>query len=65
MSSEERQRIIREQGSRPAKAEQEESARLGREAVGQQESERQAGQEDGRGKAPMAEDDASKPRPRR
>jgi hypothetical protein len=65
MSSEERQRTIREHGSRPAEAEKEEAARTGREAVGRQESERQTEQVDGHGTAPMAEDDASKPRPRR
>jgi len=65
MSSEERQRTIREHGSRPAEAEKEEGARTGREALGQQESERQAEQVDGQGATPMAEDDASKPRPRR
>jgi hypothetical protein len=65
MSSEERQRTIREHGSRPAEAEKAEAARVGREAVGQQESERQTGQEATRDTAPVAEDDASKPRPRR
>jgi hypothetical protein len=65
MSSEERQRTIREHGSRPAEAEKEEAARAGREAVGQQESERQTEQEDAQGATPVAEDDASKPRPRR
>jgi osmotically-inducible protein OsmY len=65
MSSEERQRTIREQGSRPAEAEKEEAARTAREALGQQESERQTEQEDGHATAPMSEDDASKPRPRR
>ena len=65
MSGEERQRTIREHGSRPAEAEQEEAARTGREALGQQESERQAGQDDGHAMGPVSEDDASKPRPRR
>jgi hypothetical protein len=65
MSSEERQRTIREHGSRPAEAEKAEAARTGREAVGQQESERQAEQEDTPATTPMAEDDATKPRPRR
>jgi hypothetical protein len=65
MSSEERQRTIREQGSRPAEAEKAEAARAGREAVAQQESERQTEQEDTQGAAPVAEDGASKPRPRR
>jgi hypothetical protein len=65
MSSEERQRTIREHGSRPAEAEKAEAARAGREAVGRLESERQTDQEDAQGAAPVAEDDASKPRPRR
>jgi hypothetical protein len=66
MSSEERQRTIREHGSRPAEAQKEEEARTGREALGQQESERQAEQDDTPdAPAPVAEDDASKPRPRR
>jgi hypothetical protein len=65
MSSEERQRTIREHGSRPAEAEKEEAARVGRRAVGQQESERQTEQEDTQTTAPAAEDDSSKPRPRR
>lgn len=65
MSSEERQRTIREHGSRPAEAEKAEAARKGREALGQQESERQAEQEDAEATGPVAEDDASKPRPRR
>jgi hypothetical protein len=65
MSSEERQRTIREHGSRPAVAEKAEAARTGREALGQQESERQAEQDDAHATAPVAEDDASKPRPRR
>jgi hypothetical protein len=65
MSSEERQRTIREHGSRPAEAEKAEASRSGREAVGRQESERQTEHEDAEGTAPVAEDDASKPRPRR
>jgi hypothetical protein len=65
MSSEERQRTIREHGSRPAEAEKADAARKGREALGQQESERQAEQGDAEGTGPMAEDDASTPRPRR
>jgi hypothetical protein len=65
MSSEERQRTIREHGSRPAEAAKEDAARAGREAIGQQESERQTEQEDVQGATPVAEDDASKPRPRR
>jgi hypothetical protein len=65
MSSEERQRTIRQQGSRPAEAEKAEAARTGREALGKQESERQAEQHDANATAPVAEDDASKPRPRR
>jgi hypothetical protein len=65
MSSEERQRIIREQGSRPAQAEKAESARLGREALGRQESERRTERDDAEVTAPVAEDDSSKPRPRR
>jgi hypothetical protein len=65
MSSEERQRTIREHGSRPAEAEKAEAAHSGREALGQQESERHAEQDDTEATAPVAEDDPSKPRPRR
>jgi hypothetical protein len=66
MSSEERQRTIREHGSSPAEAEKAESARTGREALKQQESERRAEQNDTvDGPTPMAEDDPSAPRPRR
>jgi hypothetical protein len=66
MSSEERQRTIREHGSRPAEAEKEEAARTGREALGQEESERRAEQgAPSDTTAPVSEDDASKPRPRR
>jgi hypothetical protein len=66
MSSEKRQRTIREKASRPAEAEKAEEARTGREALRQQESERQTEQDTASdAPAPVAEDDASKPRPRR
>jgi hypothetical protein len=64
--SEERQRILREQGSRPAEAEKEESAEAGREKLGRSEAERQAEQAESPDQPmPRAEDDPSTPRPRR
>ena len=66
MSSEERQRQLREAGSRPAEAEKQDSAKTGREAMGREEGERQAEQHRSPDEpAPIAEDDPQKPRPRR
>jgi hypothetical protein len=66
MSSEERQRILKEAGHGPAEAEKEEGARSGREQLARQEAEREVDQPDAPdGPAPTAEDDPDKPRPRR
>jgi hypothetical protein len=65
MSSEERQRIIREQGSRPAEAEKQEGARSSREALTREEAARQGGQPSGDGPKPSAESDSDRPVPRR
>jgi hypothetical protein len=66
MSSEERQRTIRQQGSRPAQAEKADKARAAREALGQQEGERRAEHDpEAETTPPLPEDDPSKPRPRR
>jgi hypothetical protein len=66
MSSEERQRQLREQGSRPGEAQRRHRARSGREELERTEAERAASQ---RGspdeKAPMPEDDEDRPVPRR
>jgi hypothetical protein len=66
MSSEERQRQLREQGSRPGEAQRQHEARSGREELERTEAERAAFQ---RGspdeKPPMAEDDEDRPVPRR
>jgi hypothetical protein len=66
MSSEERQRELREQGSRPAEAQHEEQARSGREALEQAEGERAAEQrrspDEG---SPLAEEHPDRPTPRR
>jgi hypothetical protein len=66
MSNEERQRTLREAGSRPAEAEQEEDARRGRERLGRLEGERET---EDRGSpdepTPLPEDDETRPRPRR
>jgi len=66
MSSEERQRELREHGSRPARAQQEEEARGGREALERLEGERAAEQRRSPDEeTPLAEDDSDRPTPRR
>jgi hypothetical protein len=66
LSSEERQRELREQGSRPAEAEREEQARSGREALERLEGERAAEQRPSPDEeAPLAEEDPDRPTPRR
>jgi len=66
MSNEERQRTLREAGPRPAQAEKEEDARRGRERLGRLQGERET---EDRGSPdepkPLAEDDETRPRPRR
>ena len=63
MSNEERQRIIREAGGRPAQAEKEAGAAEGKEKLGRREDEGE--QPDSPDEpSPMAEDDSDKPRPR-
>jgi hypothetical protein len=64
--SEERQRILREQGSQPAEAEKAERAQSSREELAREQAELEAQQgESGAQPAPEAEDDPSRPRPRR
>ena len=66
MSSEERQRQLREQGSRPGEAQRQHEAQAGREELERTEAERatsQPGSPDEN--APMAEDDEDRPVPRR
>ena len=66
MSSEERQRILRREGSEPAEAERQEGARGGREALSREEAERRSEERPDSAQAtPAAEDDADRPRPRR
>jgi hypothetical protein len=68
MSNEERQRVIREAGFRPAEAETEERARTGKEAMGEEEAELQREAPDDAGESrptPLAEDETGPPRPRR
>ena len=66
MSSEERQRELREQGSRPAQAQREEQARGGREARERLEGERAVGQRRSPDEeSPLAEEDPDHPTPRR
>jgi hypothetical protein len=66
MSSEERQRQIRQQGTRPAEAEKEDSARSGREKLGQTEAERSAQQRRSPEESqPLAEEEPDRPTPRR
>jgi len=65
MSSEERQRIIREQGSRPAEAEKQEGAKASREALTREEASRAGEQPDSDGPKPSAESDSDRPVPRR
>ena len=66
MSSEERQRQVREQGSRPAQAQKQEEARRGREALEQSEAKRAAGgAKSPDEQAPLAEEAGERPTPRR
>jgi hypothetical protein len=66
MSSEERQRQLREQGSRPGEAQKQEEARRAREALEQAEAERAAGGAESPDEpAPLAEEAADRPTPRR
>jgi hypothetical protein len=66
MSSEERQREIREQGSRPAETQKQEEARRAREALQRADAERAAAQSGSPDEAaPMAEQDEDRPTPRR
>jgi hypothetical protein len=68
MSNEDRQRVIRRAGFKPAQAETEERAQKSREAKREEDAElqRQAADEDTEGKStPLAEDPGGPPRPRR
>jgi hypothetical protein len=65
MSSEERQREIREAGSRPAEAEKEAGADEGRKRLSREEASREAGPDSPDEPTPAAEDDEDKHRPRR
>jgi hypothetical protein len=66
MAGEERQRELREQGSRPAQAQQAEEARGGREALVRVEGERAAEQRRSPDEeTPKAEEDPDRPTPRR
>lgn len=66
MSNEERQRILREAGSRPAEAEKQEGARESRERLARHEGEREAEQQRSPEEpTPLPEDDETTPRPRR
>jgi hypothetical protein len=66
VSSEERQRQVREQGSRPGEAQKQEEARRGREALEQAEAERAASETESPDEpAPLAEEAAERPTPRR
>jgi hypothetical protein len=66
MSSEERQRQVREQGSRPGEAQKQEKARRGREALEQAEAEQRIRVADSTDEpAPLAEDAEERPTPRR
>ena len=66
MSNEERQRILREAGSRPGEAEKQEGARESRQELGRDNAEAEGGQQPSPDeRAPLAEDDESRPRPRR
>jgi hypothetical protein len=66
MSSEERQRQLREQGARPGEAQRQQEAQTGRGELERAEAERAASQ---RGspdeQAPMSQDDEDRPVPRR
>ena len=63
MSNEERQRILRETGGRPAQAEKEAGAAEGKEKLGRQDAEGDAPESPDQD-TPLAEDDPDKPRPR-
>jgi hypothetical protein len=66
VSSEERQRQIREQGSRPAEVQKQEEAKGAREALERAEAERAADQTGSPDQPkPLAEDDPDRPTPRR
>ena len=65
MSSEERQRQLREQGSRPGEAQRQHEAQSGREELERAEAERASQRGSLDEKAPMAEDDEDRPVPRR
>ena len=66
MSSEERQRQVREQGSRPGEAQKQEEARRGREALEQAGAEQRTGVANSPDEpAPLAEDAEERPTPRR
>jgi hypothetical protein len=66
VSSEERQRQLREQGSRPAEAQRQQQAQASREALEREEAQREGAQPGSPDEpSPVAEDDASRPRPRR
>ncbi|MFL5867717.1 MAG: hypothetical protein ACJ766_11540 [Thermoleophilaceae bacterium] len=66
MSNGERQRILREAGSRPAEAEKQEDARRSRERLGRLEGEPTADEShEPADNTPLAEDDEARPRPRR
>ena len=64
MSNEERQRILRETGNRPAQAEKEAGAAEGKEKLGRQEGEPDQPESPDQD-TPVAEDDSDQPRPRR
>jgi hypothetical protein len=68
MSNEDRQRVIRRAGFKPAQAETEERARKSREAKREEEAELQRQAADGAAEdksSPLAEDPGGPPRPRR
>jgi hypothetical protein len=66
MSSEERQRQLREHGSRPGEAQKQEEARRGREALEQTEAERAGSRAQSPDEpAPLAEEAEDRPTPRR
>jgi hypothetical protein len=66
MAGEERQRELREQGSRPGRAQQDVEARRGREALERLEGERAAEQRRSPDEeTPLAEEDPDRPTPRR
>ena len=66
MSSEERQREIREQGSRPGEAQKQEEARRARQALERTDAERAAEQSGSPDEAaPMAQEDEDRPTARR